>query len=102
MRSVKFLLNLKRAKIKTEQAFIALYLDLLKENPRTNDMSKSIYHVCIAIALLERIGNKFPTQKQIDAVEYLIRSFNRKKTTKILFDNLISADFTYITALKAA
>ncbi len=102
MRSVKFLLNLKRANIKTDQAFIALYLDLLKENPKSNEMSKSIYHVCLAIAILERIGNRFPTQKQIDAVEYLIKSFNRKKSAKTLFGNLVTADFNYITALKAA
>lgn len=58
------------------------YLSVAKEEPKDPSMSKSLYLTCLSIRVLEKMGNTYPSQDEIDAVETLIKRFQRNSAIK--------------------
>ncbi|HVV67961.1 MAG TPA: hypothetical protein VHE99_02835 [Gammaproteobacteria bacterium] len=63
----------------SESALYQMYLEMKIRDPKTEEMSTSLYLTCITIQILEELGNKFPTQDEIDSVEAQIIRFHRRK-----------------------
>lgn len=62
-----------------------ILISIFPDNPRPQNMSKSIYFVFLAIQILEKMGNIFPTQKEIDSVERLVKRFLNNQSKKTQF-----------------
>ncbi|HVV68697.1 MAG TPA: hypothetical protein VG895_05565 [Patescibacteria group bacterium] len=60
-----------------------LYKQVLKEEPKSEDMSQSLYLTCVAIRILEKTGNSFPSQVEIDAVEANVKRYSNRKSIKL-------------------
>jgi hypothetical protein len=76
-----------------------IYLNLLLNNPKPDDMSKSIYFVCLAIEILERMGNTYPTQEEIDGVESMVKRFFHRKSMKVYFRETHAPLASHVTSL---
>ncbi|HVV69206.1 MAG TPA: hypothetical protein VG895_00090 [Patescibacteria group bacterium] len=70
-----------------DDVLMQLFLHLLERNPKPQKMSKTIYRVCLAIQILEMIGNKFPQQIEIDSIELMLRRFSNRKLARSAFNN---------------
>ncbi len=68
-----------------DQILIKLFYNELKENPKPKSISKSIYLTMLTIGILEKLGNKFPTQKEIDFVESCLKRYGSRKSVKVFF-----------------
>ncbi len=53
------------------------YLGVIKEEPKDPAMSKSLYLTCVALRILEKMGNTYPSQDEISAVETIVKCFQR-------------------------
>ncbi|HVV67622.1 MAG TPA: hypothetical protein VHE99_01090 [Gammaproteobacteria bacterium] len=62
-----------------------LYKQILQEEPKSEDMSQSLYLTCVAIRILEKTGNSYPSQVEIDAVEASIKRYSNRKSMKLVF-----------------
>lgn len=56
---------------------------LLKANPKPKKLSQSIYLTCLAVQLLEKLENRFPTQKETDATEGVLKRYRHRKFLKV-------------------
>ena len=56
---------------------INIYLELLNENPKVKGLSWEIYPIYLSILMLEEMGNKSPSQADIDAMESVISYCNK-------------------------
>ncbi len=68
-----------------ESVLMKHFLNILQQQPKPQNMSKSIYFTCTAISILEQMGNKFPSQVEIDMVELNIKRYSLRKSTKPIF-----------------
>ena len=79
--------NLKNLIIKnlhsSDDQLLKLYLNAVAKEPKPEDMSKSLYLTCLALGTFERLGNKFPTQEEIDVIEGAFKRFSRRKSVEI-------------------
>ncbi|HVV68586.1 MAG TPA: hypothetical protein VHE99_06100 [Gammaproteobacteria bacterium] len=67
-----------------DDQLLDLYLEAVEKEPKPETMSKSLYLTCLALWAFEKIGNKFPTQKEIDAVERAFKRYSRRKSVNTL------------------
>ncbi|HVV69411.1 MAG TPA: hypothetical protein VHE99_10345 [Gammaproteobacteria bacterium] len=67
----------------SEIELIHLYLEAKENNPKSEDISHSLYLTILAIDILERIGNTMPTQAEIDCIELHIKRYTKKKLSLI-------------------
>ena len=67
----------------SEDLLLDLYLEMRKLEPKSEDMSESLYLMCLTLQMLEKSGNKFPTQEEIDHLESTLKRFNRRKAVKL-------------------
>lgn len=65
------------------------YLVILREEPKDPSMSKSLYLTCLAIRVLEKMGNTYPSQDEIDAVEAIMKRFQARKLIKALSQEVV-------------
>lgn len=63
----------------SENELIHLYIKTKKTNPRWEGISQSLYLTILAIEILEHIGNKMPTQAEIDCIELHLKRYTKKK-----------------------
>ena len=55
-----------------------ILISIFPDNPRPQEMSKSVYFVFLAIQVLEKLGNTYPSQEEIDSMELLVKRFLKK------------------------
>ncbi|HVV67487.1 MAG TPA: hypothetical protein VHE99_00380 [Gammaproteobacteria bacterium] len=60
------------------------YDEIAEYESKPEDMSKSLYFTCLAIRFLENMGNKFPSQTEIDVVESIIKAKDRAQLHKVI------------------
>lgn len=78
--------NLKNCLQILDGVLMNLFTNELKENPKDESMSKSTYMTVLTIGILEKLGNKFPTQKEIDFVESCLKRYGNRKSIKVMFN----------------
>jgi hypothetical protein len=66
----------------SDDQLLSLYLNAIAKEPKPEDMSKSLYLTCLTLETFEQIGNKFPTQKQIDDVEKAFKRYSKRKSVE--------------------
>ncbi|HVV68585.1 MAG TPA: hypothetical protein VHE99_06095 [Gammaproteobacteria bacterium] len=67
----------------SEDQLLGLYLDAITNEPKSEDISQSLYLTCLALQACEQLGNKFPTQEEIDVVEKAFKRFSRRKSLEM-------------------
>ena len=72
--------------IALDGALMELFLSTLMSNPKPKNMTKSVYMVYLAIQMLENMGNIFPSQKEISAMELIIKRYSNRKSSKDIFN----------------
>jgi hypothetical protein len=77
--------------IALDSSLIKIYGDLIKDYPKPKKVSSSVYLICLAIKLLENLGNQFPSQKEIDAIQAILKKYNRYKEIKVIFKKACSS-----------
>ncbi len=73
--------------VSSDEISMKLYLDLLKNEAKPEGISKAVYLAYLSIQVLEKKGNYFPSQEEIDVVEGIIKHFNKSKLVKLTFRN---------------
>lgn len=68
-----------------DNSLLEMFENLLKTNPKPKTFSQSTYLTCLAIQLLEQLGNRYPSQKDIDAIETRIKRFSKRKFLKDVY-----------------
>ena len=63
----------------SEIELIHLYIEVKKNNPKWEEISQSLYQTVLAIEILERLGNRIPTQAEIDCIELYVKHYAKKK-----------------------
>lgn len=66
----------------SDDQLLSLYLNAIANEPKPDDISKSLYLTCLALQACEQLGNKFPTQEEIDVVEKAFKRFSRRKSVE--------------------
>ena len=78
--------NFKQVIIKHSQSsddrLLGFYLNAVAKEPKPEDMTKSLYLTCLALQTFEQIGNKFPTQKEIDDMEKAFKRYSKRKSVE--------------------
>ncbi len=65
-----------------DYSLIEMFIKLLEINPKPERFNRSVYLTWLAIQLLENLGNKFPSQKEIDATEQILKRYSNRKFIK--------------------
>lgn len=72
--------------------YLKLFIEILKKETKPEGFSKTVYLTMLAIRVLEQIGNRFPTQAEIDVVESILKRFSNRKTVKPIFTHSCHGD----------
>lgn len=85
-----------------ESVLMKHYLNLLQNQPKPQGMSETTYITCLTLSILEQMGNKFPSQVEIDIVECNIKRYSLRKSIKFIFKQACPEKIVTPVALKAA